>query len=88
MKHTLSRRWLATLTYRTETGPIGVQHDIEELEEVQDLVECGPDWNALEKIEIVLQTPVFPNATLEEMQHVNALSQAEFAIYLKDRKFS
>lgn len=47
-------RWIATVTYRTDNGPSDVDHHIEELEELHDLIERGPDWNAILKIEIVL----------------------------------
>lgn len=47
-------RWLATVTYKSECGLVPVEHDIEELDELHNLVERGPDWNAIEKIEIVL----------------------------------
>jgi hypothetical protein len=48
------KRWLATVHYKSEVGNVPVEHDIEELEELQELVEAGPDWNTIEKIEIVL----------------------------------
>ena len=41
------KRWLVVLTYRTEHGPVEVEHFVEELEEIHDLVEAGPDWNTL-----------------------------------------
>lgn len=48
-------RWYAIIWYSTDLGPNGVAHDIEELEELQALVERGPDWRTIEKIEITLQ---------------------------------
>jgi hypothetical protein len=48
-------RWKATIHYRTNAGPVDVEHDIEEIEELQDLVELGPDWNAIDRIEIILR---------------------------------
>lgn len=48
------RRWQATAVYRTSAGSLDVTHDIEELDELQNLIERGPDWNALERITIVL----------------------------------
>lgn len=79
-------RWLAVLTYRTEAGLIDVQHDIDELHELQDLVERGADWNALVDIHITLQTPVFEEATLEEMSQVAQMTQAQFVQHLKERR--
>lgn len=51
MKH---KRWIATATYRSANGPVDVDWHMEELDEVADFVERGPDWNALEKVVIVL----------------------------------
>ena len=49
-------RWRAVVTYLTgrEWTEVSVTHDIEELEELQDLIERGPDWNAIKDIVIVL----------------------------------
>ena len=47
-------RWIATVIYRGDLGPIDVEHHVEELSELHDLVERGPDWNCIERIEIVL----------------------------------
>ena len=41
------KRWKVVATYRSESGPIDVQHDIQELHELHDLIELGPDWNSL-----------------------------------------
>lgn len=50
-------RWIATVTYRSEESPSGrsstVWH-IEELDELQDIVERGPDWNALLSVDVIL----------------------------------
>ena len=47
-------RWIVTLTYRTDDGPLDIEHHVEELDEIADLVERGPDWNCLIKGEFVL----------------------------------
>lgn len=46
------RRWLAEITYRTESGPNVVPHDLEELDELHDLVERGPHWDTIDMIQI------------------------------------
>ena len=46
-------RWHATVHYRTDHGIADVQHDIAELMDLHDLVERGPHWDTIEKIEIV-----------------------------------
>jgi len=62
-------RWHATIYYRTEVGiPLNVEHDIEELEELQDIVERGPDWNTIIKIEVWLTIKTHPDMTLEKAQ--------------------
>jgi hypothetical protein len=47
-------RWRATITYSADAGPIDVEHDLEELKELHDLVERGPDWNTILCIKIEL----------------------------------
>ena len=46
-------RWKATVFYRTISGPVDVEHDLEELVDLHDRVEAGPHWDTIEKIEIV-----------------------------------
>lgn len=46
-------RWCATIHYRTENGLIDVMHDFEEIEDLHDLVERGPHFDTIEKIEII-----------------------------------
>jgi hypothetical protein len=45
-------RWLATINYITDAGVLPVEHDIEELGEIEEIVEHGPDWSAIESIVI------------------------------------
>lgn len=45
-------RWIAIVHYRTQAGLVDVQHDMLELEELQDLVERGPHWDTIHKIDI------------------------------------
>ena len=58
-------RWNVTVWYRTDNGSIDVMHAIEELENLHDLIERGPDWNAVERIEIKLARKSEPKLTLE-----------------------
>ena len=48
-------RWIADITYRSESGPVDVRHHMEELEDLQNIVERGPDWHCIEDIRITLQ---------------------------------
>lgn len=50
-------RWIATVTYTTEVGEVDVDHYIKELEELPALIDRGPDWDTLVKIEIVYAPP-------------------------------
>lgn len=46
-------RWLATVFYRTDTGPLAVEHDLEEIADLDDMVEGGPHWDTIIEIKIV-----------------------------------
>lgn len=48
-------RWNVIIWYRTAKGLNGVEHDVEELAEIEAMVERGPDWRAIDRIEITLQ---------------------------------
>jgi hypothetical protein len=48
-------RWRAVVWYRSDNGPIECEHFIEELEDLQDLVERGPGFHTIDKIEIFYQ---------------------------------
>lgn len=52
-------RWTATVWYRTEAGGglVDVVHVFEELEELHDLIEQGPSFYAIERIEIRITEP-------------------------------
>jgi hypothetical protein len=56
-------RWHATITYRTAHGPAAVEHTFEEIEELHDLVERGPDWNSVLCITVTLARICSPNVT-------------------------
>ncbi len=59
------KRWQATIFYRSDAGIVDVTHALEEIEELHDLVERGPDWNTIEKIEITLARVDEPGDTIE-----------------------
>ena len=40
-------RWKVTLVYRSKVGLVDVEHFVEELDDIADLIEAGPDWNSL-----------------------------------------
>ena len=45
-------RWMATIWYRTENGLVNVDHYIEEIEELHNIVERGPHWDTVNGIVI------------------------------------
>lgn len=61
-------RWIATVHYRMESGLVDVAHDMEELDELQDLVERGPHWDTIDRIEIVRADGSNRNLTVEEAE--------------------
>jgi hypothetical protein len=62
-------RWVATIYYRSDKGLVDVDYVIEELEDLQGLVERGPDWNTIDKIEVRLARKTDPNLTIEGGDH-------------------
>lgn len=59
------KRWLVTVTYRTDNGPVAVDHAIEEIEDLQEIVERGPNFYAIEEIRIVIANNIEPGLTVE-----------------------
>lgn len=59
-------RWFVEITYRTDTGPTVVEHFVEELDEVADIVERGPDWNTIVDIRITLERVRSVGLTVEQ----------------------
>jgi hypothetical protein len=51
-------RWHVTVQYRMAAGPLDVEHDIEELVELHDLIEQGPNWDTILRIEITRINPI------------------------------
>jgi hypothetical protein len=60
-------RWVAVVSYRSERGPIEVDHHFEELDELGALIERGPDWNTIIDIKITLNPHRvgYPDDTVE-----------------------
>ena len=59
------KRWCMTVIYRGEVGPVVVDYDIEELDEVSEIIERGPDWNAILDISIQLSRVSEEGVTLQ-----------------------
>jgi len=58
-------RWKATATYRTDTGPVEVTHDLAELADLHSLIERGPHWDTIIDIKIVRADGVDRSLTVE-----------------------
>jgi hypothetical protein len=58
-------RWTAKATYRTETGPVEVVHDLAELSDLHDLIERGPHWDTVVEIVITRHAASQPALTVE-----------------------
>jgi hypothetical protein len=41
------KRWKAVLVYRHSNDPITIEHFFEEISELHNIIEHGPDWNTL-----------------------------------------
>ena len=46
-------RWRATVTYRTDAGPLDVPMLLREIWDLQARIEQGLHWDTIEKIEII-----------------------------------
>ena len=58
-------RWTARVTYRIEVDEMVAFYHFEELDALRDLIEAGPDWNTIIKIEIILARVSHPGLTVE-----------------------
>lgn len=52
MSKETDKRWRVVCVYRSEVGPVDVEHFIEELCELDDLIERGPNFYAIDHIRI------------------------------------
>lgn len=58
-------RWHAVIHYRTETGTRDVEWYLEEIEDLHDRVEHGPNWDTITGIEIKRVNPLDRDLTVE-----------------------
>lgn len=59
-------RWMATVYYRTDAGVIDVEHAFEELDMLHMLIERGPDFYTIDRIEIRHAANSQPTLTIEQ----------------------
>ncbi len=50
-------RWPVIIYYHTDAGLIDIEFQIDELDALQGVIERGPSWYALDRIEIRLTDP-------------------------------
>jgi hypothetical protein len=60
--HPFIPRWSATITYRTEAASLEVVHHLEEITDLGDLIERGPNSDAIIEVRIVRFDPCDPDA--------------------------
>ena len=63
-------RWNAEIIYLTDDGENVVEHFIEEIEDLHDLVEAGPDWNTIQGINLQLIEVLSPGLTVEKSKQI------------------
>jgi hypothetical protein len=51
------KRWKVIIEYRTDTGRLTVEHLLEEISELHQVIEKGPDWNTLIRCTVTLNRP-------------------------------
>ncbi|MBB2692178.1 UNVERIFIED_ORG: hypothetical protein GGI62_003348 [Rhizobium esperanzae] len=55
-----NKRWKVCITHRFDGGPRTTVFFIEEIAELDDIIEHGPDWNALVDCRITLNGGNYP----------------------------
>lgn len=65
-------RWKAVCFYRTEQSLrlAEVEYEFEEIEDLSELVERGPDWRTLDRIEIRLARHGDEKLTIEQAERM------------------
>lgn len=65
----MTYRWKAVITYLTDNGPAPKIHYFEEIDDLHNIVESGPDWNAIVDIRVTYQLSGYP-VTVEEATYI------------------
>jgi hypothetical protein len=65
-------RWIAAATYRSDRGLVVVDYYVEEIEELHDLIEYGPNWLSLVELKVVLNPDrtTRPDITMEAAERM------------------
>ncbi|MBB4341662.1 MULTISPECIES: hypothetical protein [Rhizobium] len=68
MTDATDKRWKVSITYRYDDGPRETVTFIEEIAELDDIIENGPDWNAMVACRITLNGRSYPKSwTVEQI---------------------
>jgi hypothetical protein len=51
------KRWKAVLDYQHQNGLITIEHFFEEISDLHNIIEHGPDWNTLKRCVVTLNRP-------------------------------
>lgn len=62
--------WKAVVFYRTESGLVDVTHDITELGDLEELVERGPHWDAIDHVFITRTARSYETLTIEQAKEL------------------
>jgi hypothetical protein len=65
-----AKRWQAVAYYWTDNGLASLTFNFDELEELQDLMEQGPSWYALDRIEVRYTDRHTDPQTVEESMRI------------------
>ncbi len=64
-------RWLASIAYKRDFGNVIVERGVEELSELEEIVEKGPDWNCIQSISVKLnEARRSHNLTVEQAEAI------------------
>jgi hypothetical protein len=63
-------RWRAIITHRTEHGTTTIERLLEELVDLDRVVEQGPHWDTIVKMEVFRFDPLYDNLTIEGAQKI------------------
>lgn len=58
-------KWKAVIVYRTDSGPVDIEHDLSEIEELDDIIERGPHFDTLIECKITRVNPHYASLTVE-----------------------
>jgi hypothetical protein len=61
-------RWHVVVHYRMDSGTVEVEHDLVEVSDLHDLVERGPHWDTIERMEVFPVNHHDPSLTINQAE--------------------